>query len=243
MLIDLVGKEFGPFEVICRDVSKNMSNTNGKAAYWICKCNLCGSSKSYRSDILRKRCPGTCGCAAIRITPGERFGHLIVVKRHFDKPSRSCHWICKCDCGKEIIRTSSYLKTYSNGSCGCFHNPSGMDNPAFKGCGELYASIFNRIKRGAVRRNLNFNIAIEDLWQLYQKQNGKCAISGLPISFGKLSRINSKPCTASLNRILSENGYVKNNVQWVHKDVNIMKNKLSQSKFVELCKTISKYNT
>lgn len=30
-------------------------------------------------------------------------------------------------------------------------------------------------------------------------------------------------------------GYVKGNVQWVHKDINLMKNALDQEYFVNLC--------
>jgi len=241
MFIDLVGKKFGPFEVIERDISK--SNSNGKAAYWISKCNLCGSLKSYRSDVLRKRCPASCGCFAARICIGDRFGHLVVISEENHKPTRSKHWLCRCDCGKDVIRTSKYLNTYSNGSCGCSHNPTGMNSPAFKGCGELYASIFNRIKRGAATRNLIFQVTIEQLWKLFKDQDAKCALSGIPISFGKYSRTTvGEPCTASLDRKSSQQGYVLSNIQWVHKDVNIMKNKYSQERFLDLCQAICEYN-
>jgi hypothetical protein len=44
--------------------------------------------------------------------------------------------------------------------------------------------------------------------------------------------------TASLDRIDSSLGYVRGNVQWLHKDVNWMKNTLDQDRFIELCKAI-----
>ncbi len=242
LAINLVGKSFGPFEVIERDISKNTQNKN-KAAYWICKCGLCGSFKSYRSDVLRKECPTSCGCAAIKIRTGDQFGHLTVLKNINAPSSRSKQWMCRCDCGKDTVRTSNYLKIYPNGSCGCFWNPSGMESPAYKGCGELYASIFNRIKRGAVKRKLKFDVTIEELWKLYLDQNRYCSLSGLPISFGVYCRSDKgKPCTASLDRISSEIGYTLDNIQWVHKDINIMKNKSSQDEFIKMCGTIAKYN-
>lgn len=244
MIINLTGKEFGPFEVIGRDTSKNNRNNNGKAAYWTCKCKLCGSLKSYRSDLLRKRCPASCGCAFVKIRVGDKLGHLTVVKEFNGKPSRSKHWSCQCDCGKTVIRTSRYLNTYSHGSCGCSRNVTGVHSLAFKGCGDLYASIFNRIKRGAVRRNMEFDITIEELWKLFQDQDERCALSGLSISFGKYSRTDlGEPCTASLDRISSEEGYLSKNIQWVHKDINIMKNKFSQEGFIGMCKTIADHNS
>lgn len=45
--------------------------------------------------------------------------------------------------------------------------------------------------------------------------------------------------TASLDRIDSSRGYVEGNVQWVHKDVNFMKQALSQERFVELCTLVA----
>lgn len=45
--------------------------------------------------------------------------------------------------------------------------------------------------------------------------------------------------TASPDRIDSSLGYTKDNVQWVHKDVNTIKWDLSHDRFVKLCKTIT----
>ena len=45
--------------------------------------------------------------------------------------------------------------------------------------------------------------------------------------------------TASLDRIDSSKGYVIGNVQWVHKDINIMKNKFDNQYFIDMCKKIA----
>lgn len=44
--------------------------------------------------------------------------------------------------------------------------------------------------------------------------------------------------TASLDRIDSTKGYVEENVQWVHKDVNFMKSNLTEQRFKELISKI-----
>ena len=39
----------------------------------------------------------------------------------------------------------------------------------------------------------------------------------------------------------SSKGYIKDNVQWVHKDVNFMKQSLPQEKFIDYCRKISNF--
>lgn len=49
---------------------------------------------------------------------GQKFGKLKVVEYSYskDKP----HWLCICDCGKEIIVNGNSLKRGNTKSCGCF---------------------------------------------------------------------------------------------------------------------------
>ena len=48
--------------------------------------------------------------------------------------------------------------------------------------------------------------------------------------------------TASLDRIDSTKGYTKNNIQWVHKTINKMKNVLHDEEFIQWCNLIANYN-
>lgn len=45
--------------------------------------------------------------------------------------------------------------------------------------------------------------------------------------------------TASLDRKDNTRGYTLNNVQWVHKDVNIMKNTFDRDYFVSMCRRVA----
>ena len=45
-----------------------------------------------------------------------------------------------------------------------------------------------------------------------------------------------------MDRIDSTKGYIKGNVQWVHKTVNIMKNTFDNTLFINLCKKIAENN-
>jgi hypothetical protein len=47
--------------------------------------------------------------------------------------------------------------------------------------------------------------------------------------------------TASLDRINSKKGYTKDNVQWVHKWINFMKQDLDEEEFITFCEAIVNY--
>ena len=50
---------------------------------------------------------------------GERFGRLVVLKRHHKDKHRNFYWLCKCDCGNETVVQSNNLKNRNVKSCGC----------------------------------------------------------------------------------------------------------------------------
>ena len=79
---------------------------------------------------------------------------------------------------------------------------------------------------------MEFTVTAEYLYKILQKQNGICPYSGELLTFAN-SEKERKYQTASLDRIDSSLGYVENNVQWVHKRVNSMKNDMSENEFIE----------
>lgn len=49
---------------------------------------------------------------------GKKFGRLSVVRKVESKNGRSM-WLCKCDCGKEVVKTGKLLANGMTRSCGC----------------------------------------------------------------------------------------------------------------------------
>lgn len=97
------------------------------------------------------------------------------------------------------------------------------------------------IKNNSQVRDHEFKITIEDAWEQFKGQDGKCALSGLPIDLPKSRYELDSIKTASLDRIDSSIGYTKENIQWVHKHINMMKRALVQSEFIELCKAVAQH--
>jgi len=176
-----------------------------------------------------------------KLNKGDKFGSWTVVdgKSTVSKWSHQTY-LCKCVCGtclqvKAILLVSG--KAVRCRKC--------SSNERYKGVGDLSGGYFSQIKLNAFYRNLEISIDIEYIYDIFIKQQKKCALSNLDITLDRYYSIAKKGSirqTASLDRIDSTKGYVEGNVQWVHKDVNNMKMGLGQEYFIELCKKITKHN-
>ncbi|PFJ09070.1 hypothetical protein COD67_15185 [Bacillus cereus] len=58
---------------------------------------------------------------------GCRFGRLLVIKQAGTENNKRT-WLCKCDCGNEIILKGTYLKTGDTRSCGCLKKEEEQEN-------------------------------------------------------------------------------------------------------------------
>jgi len=195
---------------------------------------------------------------------GQTFGYLTAIKpagvketynKKVGRNMKRSIWLFKCECGKNVEKCRATLEQYKRQnltmSCGCksFADKLGNKHGLWKGYGEISATHFNylrnRAKIGGHRtRNLKFNLSIKYLWELFLKQNKKCAFSGEPLCFGTLAQVKNKKNReplASLDRIDSTKGYVEGNVQWVHKNLNMMKQNLTDDVFINWCKKVAYY--
>lgn len=151
---------------------------------------------------------------------------------------------CECDCGNKFKQTKKQLvigRRLQDFNCKDKNFHRGW---AFKGCGDISGDFYTQIKRGAKRRRWYFDeeISLEYLWDLFIKQNKKCALSGLDIGFSTSFRYAKDRQTASLDRINSSIGYTKDNIQWIHKRINSMKHTMNNDEFITFCHYIANRN-
>ncbi len=172
---------------------------------------------------------------------GKKFNKLLVVRETSSTRKGMTYWECLCDCGTIKIYSVCHLTRKKNPvkSCGCFKRRSGKDHKDWTGFGEISGNWWNlhitrELKVGNNRHRVSVTISIKEAWNLFETQNRQCALSGIPIYFGKGNGEN----TASLDRIDSSKGYDLSNVQWVHKHINFMKRDFEQNYFIDLCKKI-----
>jgi len=171
---------------------------------------------------------------------GKKFGKLTVISfSHYNKHGASC-WNCQCDCGKMSVKRGNYLVKGNTTSCGCGHYKTGPNNHSWKGCGDISATLWERTRTNAIRRKHKFSVSIKDAWKLFLKQNKKCALTDVPLHFNLTT--GKDDGVASLDRIDSTKEYTLENIQWVRRDINFMKQKMNQTQFIEMCKRVSDAN-
>ena len=94
------------------------------------------------------------------------------------------------------------------------------------------------IKSRAEKHNINFNLDIEYLIDLWNKQNGRCFYSNIPMKNSmKQDGFQSWDCP-SLDRIEPANGYVKGNIVWCIFGINSFKQSLNLKSFEDMIKSI-----
>lgn len=171
---------------------------------------------------------------------GKKIGNWTVLryasclKRDNSKKNYEVKWTCQCSCGvihdlNKYNLTSG--KTSNCVSCTAILN-TGNKNRNWKGHKDISGCKLYRVLNGAKTRGILLEISIEDLQDLWEKQEGVCALSGLVLDIDK---------DASVDRIDSSLGYTKDNIQWIHKHINHMKNKYDQDYFLSMCKLITEH--
>jgi len=170
---------------------------------------------------------------------GKCFGKWTVLKRdnEYKCNDYNAYWLCRCECGLEKPVNGSHLRLGKSLSC---RKCSEQKNK-----NRVPSRMFSRIKQckkfDVCLGNTNDEIK-KFLYNLFEKQKGLCALSGFPIVFANTIKGDMYgETTASLDRIDSLKGYTKDNVQWVHKWINFMKQDFKQEDFINFCVAVAKH--
>lgn len=171
-----------------------------------------------------------------RFTIGESFSRYTI---HDDKIiiDNEAKVTCKCDCGNiRLVSCYTLIRGTSTQCLECGNSLKKDKNPAWKGYGNVSGKAISKLIRDAKLREIEFNLTLEYLDTLLKNQKMKCALTGIELT------TDYKNLTASLDRISSDKGYIIGNVQWVHKDINMMKKHYDEEYFIKMCKLVANHN-
>lgn len=133
---------------------------------------------------------------------------------------------------------STYNSKYPNAKksyCICCHNEKRQYR--------VLENMVSRAKLRARKKNWAFDLDVEFVASLRDKQDNKCALSGRELDWEPTyeGKRLCPPYRASLDRIDSSKGYTKDNVQLVTDIVNRLKSAYPQDVFVQMCTDVSNH--
>lgn len=164
---------------------------------------------------------------------GEVVGNKTLVEYVGQNKHKQHLWMVKCNSCDEVAgpMTFSHAGRYGKSCSICQRLPE--NNGRWKGHELLTGSWLYQYRNDAAKKNREWSVTPEELWSLWLRQDGRCIYTNLELIHGE---------TASLDRIDSSKGYVLENLQWVHRDINRMKSDFDADYFVQLCSLVRTNN-
>jgi len=98
-----------------------------------------------------------------------------------------------------------------------------------------------QLKHRASKENLAFNLNYDDLIGAWNKQNGKCYYTKVPLNLNLQVKKRNRPheMFPSIDRQIPSLGYTKGNVVWCVYKINRMKDTMSHEDFVKFCVSVA----
>lgn len=232
----------------CYTVIEYVGVSSKRQSSYRCRC-ACGKENIVSGTRLKNNCSFCRHCRGKKNVPvGDKFGEWTVL-RFEDVYKYKTRWKVRCSCGQESIVNSGNLLSGKSTKCykcknkdlkkargRCFSiNIHGDDCKQDKQWDKTIPEKFwKKLKNGAKKRNILFAITKQDLISLFEAQGRRCPYTNILLFLG------NKNWSASVDRIDNEQGYVLDNIQFVHKHINLMKNCFSHDYFLDMCKMVSK---
>jgi hypothetical protein len=181
---------------------------------WLCQCD-CGNKTIVKYRNLINGNTKSCGCLKQEKTSkrclidmiGRKCGKLTVIERCGLTKQNSVAWLCECECGTRIIADGIKLRNGKINNCGCIkHNVTRLP------FGEAaYNSIVCGIKKGAKKRDLEWNLTDEQVRSLITQSCYYCGKKPMQTN-GIGSRLNGVFFYNGLDRVNNSLGYTIDNV-------------------------------
>lgn len=225
-----------------------------KGASWKCCCN-CGNEQikttSYLNHVkLNQQYKGCRLCEQgsrqqeeqrlITELLKKQVGDWTVLDLIGKNKYGSRYWLCRCKCGNERKFLTAYLTGNGKRSAtkckDCELRELEEKNRIFS---EIPDRFWNKFLHTAQKRNYEVVITKKDALNKFLDQGSKCALTRIDLYFTNLTTNYHRYTNASIDRIDSSLPYTLDNIQWVEKRINMMKQQYSQNEFIELCKLVA----
>jgi hypothetical protein len=163
---------------------------------------------------------------------------------------------CTCDfCGNLFMKDLSEFKrnsllgrkNFCSRSCAAkglqnFGDKRNTTPPPYGRLKDEFSNFREHMRR-IRNRDKVYDITVEYLKEIWDNQNGICPYTGIKLILKDFSNKKIDPLfLASVDRIDSNKGYVKENIQWVSAPINYLKSNLTHFQVIEMCRKIQEYH-
>lgn len=148
--------------------------------------------------------------------------------------------VCKC---RKSFESKHSTQVYCSSECLAKYKTLSRQNKIEKDYKYRCKKILNSAIFRANKLNVPFDIDLKYLIELWENQDGRCAISGRLFDVRKPKEFRTPRKDApSLDRIKPSEGYTKDNVRFVCYQVNTALHSFGEEALIALCKDIISFN-
>lgn len=225
--VNLTGRRFGRLVVI----SENGKMYSARVIGWLCRCD-CGNTKTISASSLRRGRTLSCGCLNKDIASRRALGMLKTI-------SNNCR-----QCGKLFISEYVYNAAQTcSPECKRLYDLELIHNRYQKDFNHALSRVTSSVLARSKERGFECNINLSKVKELYRKQKGICAKTGVYFELSKGRGISGRsPNSLSIDRIDPKKGYIEGNVQLVTIMYNLCKGTWSDVEVRKFAEAVIKYN-
>jgi len=220
--VDLTGQKFGLLTVIGEAGYKYNSHIA-----WLCKCE-CGKEKVTIASSLKKGRTKSCGSCIISENS----------KKKIKEEKTTCLY-----CKKEFISRGFFnVKKTCSTECQRLYNLEQIHIRSRKDFKHVLMQSLNRIMTKSKKANKLCDLTLEFLEDKLRTQDFKCIKTGIPFIISTGKKINGRsPWSISIDQIIPNKGYTKDNIQLVCLMYNLCKGVWSDEEVKQFAKAIRDY--